>query len=217
MTRDYRTRGRNGTNRRRRMAHGIGAIVLALAAASCSRGEEFVVAYAEPQPSRDGFTVCHGYGCSLRSKASLTPAAWQRVTVNLAGRPGSAAEERERLAAAIAQIERETGRQIGTSRDEPGASLFAKDRFQQDCIDEAVNTTTYLRLLDQAGLLRHHRIGPAAARGQFVDRWPHNTAVLVETASGRSYAIDSWFFANGVAPAVVPLETWKAGWTPPSA
>lgn len=193
------------------------ALALALSVGGCSRGEEFVVAYAEPQPSRDGFTVCHGYGCSQRSEARLAPAAWKRVTANFSPKPKTAAEERERVARSIALVEIETGRQIGTSRDEAGATLFAKDKFQQDCIDETVNTTTYLRLFDQAGLLRHHRIGPAAARGQFVDRWPHNTAVLIENASGRSYAIDSWFFANGKAPAVVPLEKWKTGWTPPSA
>jgi hypothetical protein len=60
------------------------------------------------------------------------------------------------------------------------------------------------------------RIGEAAWRGNFVDGWPHNTAVLIENGTGASYAVDSWFFANGVEPAIVPLDEWKAGWRPPS-
>jgi hypothetical protein len=194
----------------------IGTVIAAGLLAACSRGEEFVVAYADPNPSREAVKVCHGFGCHFRTEARIEPAAWTRIAGQFKPRARNAAEERRRVARAIALFETTVGKQIGTSADEAGAGLFAKDRYQQDCIDEAVNTTTYLRLLAKDGLLRHHRIGEAAWRGKFIDRWPHNTAVLVETETGETYAIDSWFFANGVEPAVVPLEEWKAGWSPPS-
>jgi hypothetical protein len=49
-----------------------------------------------------------------------------------------------------------------------------------------------------------------AARGFFIDgRYPHATAVLAETATGRKWAVDSWPRANGAAPVVQPLAEWK--------
>jgi hypothetical protein len=196
------------------------SILLAIAAAmvlsACSRGQEFVAAYGDADPSRDAFHVCHGYGCYYRSPARIEPAAWTEIAGQFRGRVRDAADERRRVARVIARFETIVGAQVGTAADDPGAGLFAKDRYQQDCIDEAVNTTTYLRLLAKDGLLRHHRIGEAAWRGNFVDGWPHNTAVLIENGTGASYAVDSWFFANGVEPAIVPLDEWKAGWRAPS-
>ena len=45
--------------------------------------------------------------------------------------------------------------------------------------------------------------------------WPHQSAVVLEIASGKAYAVDSWFEDNGRAAHVVPLEQWRAGWKPP--
>ena len=189
-------------------------VAAAIALAACSRGEEFVVAYGEPDPSRDSFHVCHGFGCYYRSPARIEPATWAPIAGQFKGSSLDAPDERRRVARAIAMMETSVGEQIGTAADKAGAGVFAEDRYQQDCIDEAVNTTTYLRLLAKAGLLRHHRVGEAASRGIFVDGWPHNTAVLVENETGASYAVDSWFFSNGVEPAIVPLDEWKTGWRP---
>ena len=85
---------------------------------------------------------------------------------------------------------------------------------QLDCIDESTNTTTYLRLLDQAGLLRHHRVVERATRfGLFVGM-PHSTAVIEELDSGNRFAVDSWFHDNGQPPHIVRLEDWRAGLDP---
>ena len=46
------------------------------------------------------------------------------------------------------------------------------------------------------------------------DGWPHTSAVIVETANGQAYAVDSWFHDNGQPAEVVPLEQWVAGWGP---
>lgn len=195
----------------------IASLVVIAALAACSRGEEFVVAYGDPDPVPEAFHICHGFGCKFRSEVTITPAAWSRIAAPLKNRAADPAEERQRVARTIALFEAESGRQTGTSADKPGAGIFAENKYQQDCIDEAVNTTTYLKMLASHGLLKHHTVGRAAWRGHFIDRWPHNTAVLVENGGGAAYAIDSWFFANGVEPAIVPLETWKSGWKPPSA
>jgi hypothetical protein len=32
--------------------------------------------------------------------------------------------------------------------------------------------------------------------------------------SGKPRAVDSWCYANGERPAIVPLDEWKRGWEP---
>lgn len=187
----------------------------ALLLSACARGQEFVTAYAESEPTPANFTICYGYGCMTKAKVQISPAGWSKVKAVFKSTPRTPAEERATVAKAIALLEQKVGSATGTDVDEPGADLFAKNKFQQDCIDETVNTTTYLKLLKRDNLIRFHKIGEAAWRGQFIDRWPHNTAVLVENKTGASWAIDSWFFANGAEPVVVPLKKWKAGWSPP--
>ena len=47
--------------------------------------------------------------------------------------------------------------------------------LQMDCIDESTNSTTYLRILAGAGLLRWHRVEARVTRGFFIFGWPHTT------------------------------------------
>jgi hypothetical protein len=191
--------------------------VLALAAAllaGCAAGEDHVLALADPEPELSRLAVCHGYGCSHRTTVAIAPEAWARIAASFRPPAATPAEERRRIADAVGAIEEIVGALAGTAVDKPGAALFASDIYQQDCIDETVNTTTYLRLMARAGLFVHHRVGPAAGRGHFLDRWPHNTAVVVEVAGGAAFAVDSWFHANGVPAEVVPLAAWRGGWSP---
>ena len=78
------------------------------------------------------------------------------------------------------------------------------DPTQQDCVDEATNTTSYLLILERNGLLKHHSVGTPFSKENLlrgVAGWPHWTAVLKETGSGQRWAVDSWIFANGENPA----------------
>jgi hypothetical protein len=112
-------------------------------------------------------------------------------------------------------MEQITGKKTGTDRDIAGAKFFKYDENQLDCIDEAVNTSLYLGFFEQDGLLKWHGVDGPARRGQFIDgAWPHNTAVVKEKKTGKQYAIDSWFSANGEEPDIVPLELWMNGWRP---
>lgn len=81
---------------------------------------------------------------------------------------------------------------------------------QLDCIAEASNTTVYLLLLERDGLLSRHRVRHPARRG-FLLWSPHNTAVLEELATGRAWAMDSWYGPSGSPAPVWPLELWLAG------
>jgi hypothetical protein len=91
------------------------------------------------------------------------------------------------------------------------------DPTQEDCVDEATNTTSYLLELQSHGLLKYHTVQipfskgdllKATLQGDPIKYWPHWTAVIEETKSGQHYAVDSWIYANGENPAVVKVEDW---------
>ena len=118
----------------------------------------------------------------------------------------TAAEERRAVAYAIGWMERRTGDVIGTSADRPGMDFTASgDPTQQDCVDEATNTTSYLLILERNGLLKHHAFARRSPRRMLrgFAGWPHWTAVLKDAGSGQRWAVDSWIFANGENPAIV--------------
>ena len=120
---------------------------------------------------------------------------------------------------------RSVGDVIGTKDDRPGMDFAASgDPTQQDCVDEATNTTSYLTVLQSKGLLRHHTVSTPFAKENFlrgVAGWTHWTAVLVEkpfagnprakipaSVGGQRWAVDSWIYANGENPAIVEAEKW---------
>lgn len=125
--------------------------------------------------------------------------------------------ERVNIAAAVALLENLVGRMTGTDVD-LGKDDGMGRPGQLDCIDESVNTTVYLTMLQNDGLLRFHSVGGQATRGPFtglLTQWPHSTSVMRDTESGTEYAVDSWFLANGEPPYIVPMSEWWRGWRPP--
>ena len=190
------------------------------ALAGCAGAQDYVDAYAPPSPSVAALSICHGYGCRLRTLVRIEPHMQAEIARLYHPAPKTAAEERTRLARAIALFEIRIGVAVGTSRDRYAATTFNKnnDPGQLDCIDETVNTTTYMRVLTSLGLMRFHGIGTAAQRGSIsgfaFNDFVTNTAVIVETKSGEAYAVDSYFFANGREPKIMPLADWRSNWRP---
>jgi len=163
------------------------------------------------RPTPDAFSVCQDQGCRTLSTQSLGEEQW-RALRELFGKPQDAAGERRAIARVIARMEQWMGERTGTDADRAGTFPGLGRAGQMDCIDEATNTTTYLRLLEDAGLLVHHRVRDPATRIKLF-AWPHTTAVI-EDDSGRRFAVDSWFEANGQPPHIVPLDRWRRGWKP---
>ncbi|MET0092598.1 MAG: hypothetical protein ABW120_03625, partial [Sedimenticola sp.] len=77
-----------------------------------------------------------------------------------------------------------------------------------DCIAESLNTTTYLKLMEDDGLLQWHQVLERKKRsiGFFAVHW---TAVIREKTSRQKYAVDSWFLENGKPPVIQTIEEWK--------
>ena len=191
----------------------LGGLMMAACSAQHSdHATSFLVRYdVEPaQPTR--LPVCYGHGCKWRGYAHLEDQEWNQIRDLFGLPPLDAAEERRRIAQAIALLETVAGEQIGTREDRRGT--FGKEnsgRYQLDCVDESLNTTSYLHMLKAEGFLKFHQLrGPD---GRFTG-WPHTTAAIFEISTGEGYAVDSWFYDNGTPPVIIPLTLWGAGWFP---
>lgn len=168
----------------------------------------------EAPSTRNKVSVCHAYGCQMQTPVTFKAAelAELKKIMQKTKKADTPAEERRAVAYAIGWIERWVGDKIGTSKDEAGMDFGASGNpKQQDCVDESTNTTSYLLVLEQNGLLKHHTVGTPFAKDDFtrgVAGWTHWTAVLKENVSGQRWAVDSWIYANGENPAIVETEKW---------
>lgn len=181
--------------------------------AACAQSRENYQSYLEyynVEAPKDMTTMsCRGYGCKIVNSTTLTKREWSYITSPLRKKPTSGEDEREKLRWVTGRFEEVMGERTGTKIDRPGTYQAIGD-YQMDCSDESVNVTLYMLMLQDHGLLRYHQVGRPASRFP-----PHLTAVLIETATGKLYALDSWFHYNGVRAEVVPLEQWKRRWHPP--
>ena len=155
--------------------------------------------------------VCHGFGCAYRNQFVLTPAKVSYLRGMLAG-AHSAKEERKLLAKAVAWFDREGGRAAGTvGRIARAGAATKSGPSQMDCIDLTANITELLIVLDRNKLLRFHRVGEPVSRGLFVDgKQPHTTPVIVDTATGTEWSVDSWTKAYGQSPDIMTISEWKS-------
>lgn len=161
------------------------------------------------------FEVCAGGGCVELKHVNVSHSDWQTV-VQIFAQAGEVDAERERhlIAQAIGIMESIVGRLTDTDTDLAGT--FGNSDFpgQMDCNDEAINSTTYMRLMRNYGLIKFHEIEDMRTRNFFFNGWPHSTAVIRETASGKRFAVDSWFYDNGFPATIVPFSEWKSGYIP---
>jgi hypothetical protein len=183
--------------------------------AACQTHEEHRVAKlqeANPIPAK--FSICHGNSCRLRSPISLSTAEWAQVRALFDPPPADARAERHQIALATGLLETLAGKQAGTLDDAPGMGVHWNPDTQLDCIDESTNSTEYMRMMAADGLIRFHDIGLPANRFVISAWGPSNTATISERATGKVYAVDSYFRANGEPADILPLDVWTAGWVP---
>lgn len=190
----------------------LGVCLLTGCVSSPQRQEDYqsyIKNYKVRPPHEFTTQSCRGYGCRIIDTVTIKPRDWKYITEPIRTKPVSAAQERERLRWVLGRFESVVGAMTGTSEDWPGTYLNIGD-YQQDCADESVNTTLYMLMLQDHGLLRYHIVGRPGGRFP-----PHLTGVLVEIATGRPWALDSWFHYNGVRAEVLPLDEWVNRWHPP--
>lgn len=167
-------------------------------------------------PALHGFEVCTGGGCAEVKQVLLTDDEWQTIVSIFTNERmvANAEQERDQIALATGAFESIVGSKTSTETDLAGTFGNSDYPGQLDCNDEAINSTTYMRLMQQNGLLKFHEIEDMRTRNFFFTGWPHSTAVIHETATGERFAVDSWFYDNGFPATIVPFTVWKSGYIP---
>jgi hypothetical protein len=163
-------------------------------------------------PTPDNYSICHGHTCSKTAYVHLSLSQWAKIEALFYPPLTNAQQERMQLKLAISLLETMTGQQAGTYKDRAQNYVVNGLSGQLDCIDEATNTTVYLRLLSEANLMVFHQQASRISRGGLFS--PHKTATITDIESNIRYAVDSWFDNNGEPPAIIPLPLWKSGWKP---
>ena len=180
------------------------ALIITLAYFTCMYLSE-VSAERAPPP----FFSCTDYHCDEGETVQLSEQQWQQVS-SLFSPTEFPAEEREQIREAIALLETQVGRRTGTWRDLGKNVAGAGQPGQLDCIAESKNTTTYLQLLSNGGLLRWHTVEPREMRHPWLLN-VHWSAVIRDKNTDQRYAVDSWFLDNGQRPFIQTLQDWSAG------
>ncbi len=156
------------------------------------------------------FDVCMNFGCKDKQSVTLSEQDWQSVANWFTELATSAEQERDQVRRAIGWMEVIVGRYTPTHRDVGGNLLKEEDTpfpGQLDCIDESTNTTTYLKLFEQSGLLRFHQVIDRAYRRTLFDQhWAGQLEVL---DSGERWVVDSWFQNNGDLPYLQQAVKWE--------
>jgi hypothetical protein len=165
-------------------------------------------------PTLGQFEVCQGGGCLETNQLSMTDLEWRDVKHVFINKATSAEQERVQIAKAIGEFERIIGAKNGTAADLAGTFFDGKLTGQLDCNDEAINTTTYMRLLKSNGLMQLHEIEDTRTRNFFFTGWPHTTAVIRDIKTNDRYAVDSWFYDNGKSATILTFAKWKASYRP---
>ncbi|WP_412053297.1 hypothetical protein [Pokkaliibacter plantistimulans] len=204
------------------MRHGVRlrltVIPLALILAGCAGRnmppQSYIGRYHIEDPRADAYRVCSVVNCDENSRLKLSAAERQQLHAVFEPAASDAVQERQQVGQAVALLERINGAKNNTAGDEARNHGTFAGSPQLDCIAETINTTVALLLMQREGLLHFHHTGYPGHRGPLQLLGPHNTAVMVENESGQEYAVDSWFFANGVEPVIVPLAEWRAGYDP---
>ncbi len=207
----------------------VSSLVAALALSACvstggagtssNLSATYLDRYARPNPTPASFTECHGFSCSTISPVSLTPRQWGYVAAVFRPPAPNAQAERRQIAHAVALMQRLVGAQTGTGVHQwthRNMYIFPNlgDATQLDCIDEAVNTWTYMTMMERDNMFRFHRVVELAYAGLPTDHNPRNAAALQEKATGAYYVIDPSLVNFAVPPPVMPLKVWTGTWPP---
>ena len=165
------------------------------------------------------FSVCHQYGCKEIQNVSIEQDLWNQLSEDFALKIHTSQQERAYIAEYIGRMESIVGRLTNTQYDHPGTFLLflnpgKASGNQMDCIDESINSFSYIKLLENDGKLYFHNLVGLVTRGGIAAGYPHTAVLITEKGTNEKYVVDSWFLANGRPAAVVPYKLWKAGWKP---
>ena len=169
--------------------------------------------------SPKNFSVCHQYGCKVIQNISIEENIWEKLIRDFINRSASSSHERALIAEYIGKMELVVGRLTNTQYDRAGTFLLflnptKASSNQMDCIDESINSFSYIKLLQNSGWLHFHDLKGLVTRGGIAAGYPHTAVLIIEKSSNKKFVVDSWFLDNGRPAAIVPYKLWKNGWKP---
>lgn len=179
-------------------------------------------AYSVDSDDSISLRLCYNWSCASRQTIILSPDDIDLVKKRMATCEDNSLHNRlQRIRIGIWQME------LLAEKYQP---LLANDLPQNDdeedvlgrtdCIDNSSNTTTYLHILQEIGELPGWSISTPEVRNRFNPITVHWGAVIVDSNSGSTWSVDSWFRPNGHLPMIMPLEDWfeeKNAWEEPFA
>ncbi|MGI9366307.1 MAG: hypothetical protein ACR2O8_14070 [Rhizobiaceae bacterium] len=190
----------------------IAAACLLAGCSSTSSGIDASSGASYGAPSQT-LTICSGYGCIIKDKLVFPAEAQAQLRTIMDEGQESPEAEREALGKAIAFMETAARNKLRYRADiEYSYQVNSGKRGQMDCVDESLNTISFLKYLHGNGMLRHHKpINRFAERGMLFDgRYPHKSARMRQN-NGVDWAVDSWKRNNGELPEIITLAEWYKG------
>lgn len=157
----------------------------------------------------DSIPVCMNFNCRVEQTIAISPEEWNSIANWMRPPAADAETERSNIKSAIGWMEVIVGRYTPTHRDVGGdlGNPDAQYPGQLDCIDESLNTTTYLKLFEQNNLLKHHKVIDRAYRRAIFDQ--HWAGQIETIEGGERWVVDSWFQHNGYLPYLQASEDWE--------
>ena len=154
--------------------------------------------------------ICFNWSCASRQHLAFTTADMREVAQQMALCPSNGLRHRlQRLRIGIWQMEALAQKYQPLLGNDEAINTRDQDRDgRMDCIDNASNTTTYLHVLRELGLLPGWSVASPQVRDP-LSMTVHWTAVAVDRERNGPWAVDAWFRPNGHLPFVLPLPDWK--------
>jgi len=167
----------------------------------------------------DDIPICHGFGCRYQETIAISEREWSQIKAFFREPAATPAQEREQIKKASGWFEVIAGRHTPIHRDKGKNNLIKAQKVrsgetegagstvgQMDCIDESRNMTTYLEIMERAGLFQHHRVVERARRRSAFDQ--HYAGQIEELDTRQRWVVDSWFYDYGSLPYVEDAEEW---------
>ena len=161
-------------------------------------------------PSSSEMTICYGFVCRRRATLDFTAADRKALTQILTAGKATAVAERAAIQKAVIWFDRRVAPIVGTAGRVSRADIRSgADAKNFDCWDSTRNVSSFLLVLQDWGLLKHHTIGNPRYRGNILAmQLPHNTAVIVEKESRIEWSVDMWTTRYLQPPDVMLVEQW---------
>ena len=160
----------------------VSLLFAALGVAACTHPQQHVAEFHVAPPDCNAVEVCHAYTCQMKSTFYFHPKDIAEIAAMMkkTKRADTPFEERRAIAYAMGLIETKVGAKLGIN-DRAGMEFGGSgDPTQEDCVDEATKTTSFLLVLQTHGLIKYHTVGTPFSKEALIWATLHGDPVAGE-------------------------------------